>query len=298
MAYRRHYPIPTRYHPPTPLPTRHRRLTDQKGGLVGIGLLALTLLVITVGAQVVPWLPNRVALDEALQAPSLRHPLGTDNFGRDVLSRLLWGGRVSLSAGLLSVVLATSVGSLLGIVAGYVGGLVDAAIGALAEVILAFPSLLLALVMAWLFGRDMAKAAIAVGIASTPIYIRIARNSVRRTRRAPFVRAAEAVGATDGRILFCHILPNIAGPLLSLAMINLGWAILYVSGLSFLGMGAHPPQAEWGAMLSDARAYMREAPWLGLAPGAAIAVTVLAVNLLGEAWQESLYPSKSAGVYT
>lgn len=290
MSHARAYPIPTRHYPPRRPPAPRRLPGRALSVWTGAVLLAIVVAAVTVGAELLPHAPERVNPQAVLQAPSAEHLLGTDSFGRDTLSRLLHGGRASLAAGVVAVLLAVTAGTLLGVVAGYASGLPDAVISALADALLAFPGLLLALVLAWLLGSGIDKAAIAVGIAGMPVYIRIARGSVRRLRRTPYVRAAEAIGATNARILLRHILPNIVAPIVTLAVLDLGWAILHVSALSFLGVGVRPPAAEWGAMLSEARLYLRQGPWLGLAPGAAIAVTVLAANLLGEGWQESKDP--------
>ena len=290
MAHVYRFPIPTRrYVREEPWPAG-RPLHLRLQLITGAAMLGVVLLLVSFGPIVEQWSPTDTDTSRVLQAPSLAHPLGTDMFGRDGLSRLLTGGRASLLAGLLAVVVAAASGTVLGIAAGYKGGMLDAVVASLADALLAFPGLLLALVLTWLFGRGVEKAALGVAVAAAPSYVRIARASVRRLRRAPFVRAAHAVGAKEARILLRHILPNVVGPLLTLAVLDLGWAILHVSALSFLGVGARPPQAEWGAMLSEARLYMRQAPWLGLAPGLAVAWTVFAANLLGDAVQERLDP--------
>jgi len=289
----RAYPIPTRHFPRSQRPRQPSRVPHSASAWAGLALLVLVIVSVTLGPALLRQAPDAVAPEEALRGPSAGHLLGTDAFGRDVMSRLLHGGRLSLAAGATAVALAAVAGSLLGILAGYAGGAIDLVVSWLADMLLSFPGLLLALVLAWLFGRDMGKAALAVAVASAPLYVRLARSGVRRVRRAPYVRAAEAVGVGHGRILLRHILPNVAGPLLAVGLLDLGWAVLHVSALSFLGVGARPPQPEWGAMLSEARGYVRQAPWLGLAPGAAIAITVLSVNLLGEAWQEALDPLRA-----
>jgi len=293
MTRTRSYPIPTRKYPKERPLEVGRPFRGRISNVLGLLLLVGVLLGIGVGPELWRLPPEKVAPEEALQGPCTAHPLGTDAFGRDVLSRLLHGGRVSVSAGAMAVLMAATIGSTAGMLAGYVGGLLDTLVSALTEVLLTFPSLLLALMIAFVFGSGVFMAAVAVGIASIPLYVRLSRASVKRIRRAQFVRAAKAVGAKDVRIIFYHVLPNIMGPILSLGVLDLGWAILHVSALSYLGVGAQPPQAEWGAMLSDASAYMRQAPWLAMAPGFAIAMTVFSANLVGDSLQESLDPLAS-----
>lgn len=286
MARERAYPIPTRRYPRRAHLERRQSALRRPMALAGLVLAVVVLLAVGLGPLAVRQDPNAADATQVLAPPSAAHPLGTDNLGRDVLSRVLQGGRASLAAGLGAVACAAVLGVTMGVVAGYSSGFADVAIGAVADILLAFPGLLLALLLAWLWGKGIDKAALAVGIAGAPVYMRVARASVRRTRRMPYVRAAEAIGARPARVLLRHILPNIAGPLLALVVLDVGWAVLHVSALSFLGVGIRPPAAEWGAMLSEARTYFRVAPWLGIAPGLAIAATVLAANLLGEAWQD------------
>lgn len=287
----RRFPIPTRHYPRRRPPTPRPSLLDLPLARAGLALLLLIAVAVVVGPVLVAPSPEAIQVEVALRPPQAAHPLGTDMFGRDVLSRLLHGGRLSLGAGVAAVLVALVAGSLLGIVAGYRGGLLDEVISAGANVLLAFPGLLLALVLTWLLGRGIENAALGVAIAGVPVYMRLARARVRQLRRAAYVRAAQAVGAREGRILLRHILPNAAAQLMSVAVLDLGWAILHVSAISFLGVGARAPQPEWGLMLAESRSYLRQAPWLGLAPGAAIAATVLAANLLADAVQVRLDPA-------
>ncbi len=256
-----------------------------------LGLLALA---VALGPMVVGWAPDAMETENVLAPPSGAHWFGTDMFGRDVLSRVLSGGRVSISAGVGAVMAALLVGSGLGIAAGYWGGVPDRIISAANNVLLAFPGLLLALVLSWLLGRGVEQAVLGVAVSGVPVYARLARSQVRLVSRSAYVRAAHSIGAPPVRILVRHVLPNIVAPLLSVAALNLGGAIMQVSALSFLGVGARPPQPEWGLLLSESRAFVRQAPWLGLAPGAAIALTVLATNLLADAVEESLSPNRAS----
>jgi len=292
MTASRRFPIPTRYYPRRRIPRPRPSLLSRPSARAALAVLIVILPALGLGPLLLEWEPNVMQVDDALRPPGSQHWLGTDRFGRDVLSRLLHGGRVSVVAGLASVAAALVVGSALGIAAGYWGGVVDEVLSGVANVLLAFPGLLLALVFSWLLGRGVEQAAIGVAIAGVPTYVRVARAQVRQVSRTAYIRAAHAVGVPPFRILLRHVLPNAVVPLLTVAALNLGWAIVQVSALSFLGVGARPPQAEWGLMLSEARAYVRQAPWLGLAPGAAIALTVMSSNLLADAVEESLSTSR------
>jgi peptide/nickel transport system permease protein len=224
--------------------------------------------------------------------PSWAHPFGTDLFGRDVATRVLYGGRLSLGIAMLAVLLAMIPGTGMGLMAGYYGKWVDRSIGWLADVMLAFPSILLALTIVAALGSGTANLVIAVGIAGIPHYTRLVRSQVLAARREPYVRAATTVGCTDTRILTRHILPNVLSSIIVLATLDIGWAILSASALSFLGLGVQPPTPEWGAMLNEGRGYMRDAPWVTTAPGLTIALTVLSVNLLGDALRDAWDPRR------
>ena len=252
------------------------------------------LIAVTVASLAAPLVSpyDPIAMEPARQflPPSREHPAGTDLFGRDVATRVLYGGRFSLGIGLLAVAIAAIPGTALGLLAGYYGKQVDRFVGWLVDVMLAFPSILLALALIAVLGSGAANVVLAVGIAGVPHYARLVRGQVLTTRRQPYVRAAWTVGCTHTRILLRHILPNILGPLIVLTTLDIGWAILNASALSFLGLGVQPPTPEWGAMLNEGRGYLRNAPWVTTAPGIAIALTVLAVNLLGDALRDNLDP--------
>ena len=252
------------------------------------------LIAVTVASLAAPLLSpyDPIAMEPARQflPPSRENPAGTDLFGRDVATRVLYGGRFSLGIGLLAVAIAAIPGTALGLLAGYYGKQVDRFVGWLVDVMLAFPSILLALALIAVLGSGAANVVLAVGIAGVPHYARLVRGQVLATRRQPYVRAAWTVGCTHTRILLRHILPNILGPLIVLTTLDIGWAILNASALSFLGLGVQPPTPEWGAMLNEGRGYLRNAPWVTTAPGIAIALTVLAVNLLGDALRDNLDP--------
>jgi peptide/nickel transport system permease protein len=228
-----------------------------------------------------------------LQAPSVGHWAGTDQFGRDTLCRTLYGGRISLPTGIVSVLTAVLPGLLLGLLAGYLGGWWDAVISYVTDVMLAFPSVLMALlIIAWL-GPGLSSAMLAVGFAGIPRYIRMARSGSARLRRAWFVRAARIVGCTEARILTHHIFPNVLPTILALATLDVAWAILNAAALSFVGLGAQPPLPEWGAMINEGRGFLRQAPWMVLAPGTMLTITVLAIHLLGDGLRDALDPRAS-----
>lgn len=239
--------------------------------------------------------PYQQSLRDSFQPPGTPgHPLGTDNFGRDVLLRLIDGGRVSLSVGLLAVAISATVGGLVGLVAGYFGGWTDRILMRIIDVQLGFPGILLALVIITILGSGLEKVTIAVGIGGIPRFARVARGSVLNTKKDLYIEAAQSVGATDLRIMFTHLLPQTLGAGITIATFGIATAILSIAGLSFLGLGAQPPTAEWGLMLSEARRYLRTAWWLAVFPGIAIMTVVLCVNLLGDAVRDALDPRVSS----
>lgn len=289
---RRRFPIPTRKtvprHEYAPRPRRRLR-TDRVAlasviYLVGLGVLMVAAPLFT------PHDPLTMAPESQLLPPSWAHPAGTDLFGRDVATRVLYGSRYTLGIALMAVLLAAVPGVALGLLAGYYGRWLDQGISWLVDVMLAFPSILLALTIVAALGPGAGNVIIAVAIASIPSYARLVRGQVLSARRQPYVRAALTVGCTHRRVLVRHILPNIFAALLVLTTLDIGWAILNASALSFLGLGVPPPTPEWGVMLNEGRGYLREAPWVTFAPGLAIAFTVLAFNLLGDALRDALDP--------
>jgi len=292
MAKRR-FPIPTRKTIPRreipPLVTR-RRLRRNIGALLALAFLAIVVAVSIFAPILAPYDPLAVDIEQQLQPPSGQHWAGTDLFGRDIFSRLLFGARISLLVGIVAVAIASVPGLILGLVAGYNDRWVDSLIMRIMDMMLAFPGILLALSIVALLGPGLPNAMIAVGIAGIPSYTRVVRGSVLATKRMQFVRAARAVGCRSWRIVFRHILPNIFAPVLVLATLDLAWAILNASSLSFLGLGAQPPAPEWGAMLNEGRGYLRQAPWITAAPGLAIMLTVLSINLLGDGLRDALDP--------
>lgn len=265
-------------------------LVRHRGALIGLLILA-ALAAMAVGA---PWLsardPIRTAPREALQAPGARFVLGSDQFGRDVASRVLHGARVSLLVGVISVSIAVGLGAPIGLVSGYYGGRLDALIMRVMDVMLAFPGILLALAIVSVLSPGLGNVMIAVGLSAVPGYARLVRATVLSAREHLYVEAARALGGRDGGILVRDILPNVVAPLIVTATLGLGGAILSAAALSFLGLGSQPPQPEWGRMLSEGRDYLREAWWISTFPGLGILLTVLAMNLVGDGLRDVLDP--------
>ena len=267
-----------------------RRLLRQRGAVVGLVILA----VLGGMALAAPWLsprdPIKTAPREALQAPGSRFLLGSDQFGRDVASRALHGGRLSLTVGLIAVSIALCVGTPIGLVAGYYGGRVDGFVMRVVDVLLAFPGILLALAIVTVLSPGLNNVMIAVGLAAVPNYARLVRASALSAREQLYVEAARALGSRDLSIVARYILPNVVAPIIVTATLGLGTAILSAAALSFLGLGSQPPQPEWGRMLSEGRDYLREAWWISTVPGLGIMLTVLAMNLLGDGLRDVLDP--------
>ncbi len=293
---RRRFPIPTRKTVPRHeyAPPPRRRLRTDPLALAALIFLALIVLLTLAAPAISAYDPLKMVPEDQFLPPDGEHPAGTDLFGRDVATRLLYGARLTLGIGVVAVLIAALPGTLLGLAAGYYGGWLDRAISWLVDVILAFPSILLALTIIAALGPGIANMVVAVGIAGIPHYARLVRGQVLSARRQPYVRAAVTVGCSDLRILWRHILPNLFGSIIVLATVDVGWAILNASALSFLGLGVQPPSPEWGSMLNEGRGYLRDAPWLTMAPGTAIALTVLAVNVLGDALRDALDPRRAS----
>ncbi len=224
--------------------------------------------------------------------PSAAYWFGTDEVGRDLLSRVIWGGRASLSAGVIAVSIAVGVGVPLGMVAGYLGGWVDAVIGRLTDAMLAVPFLILAIALAAFLGPSLGNAMIAIGVTATPIFVRLARGQVLAARAEDWVEAARAVGNPPVRILVRHIFPNILPPVMVQATLAVASAIIAEASLSFLGLGQQPPSPSWGSMLNTAQRFLTQAPWMAIFPGLAIFMTVLAFNLFGDGLRDALDPRR------
>lgn len=267
-----------------------RRFWRNPRTTVGVIMLAIILLSAIFAPLLATHEPNKQNLRSRLAPPSKEFYLGSDNFGRDTYSRILYGGQVSLQVGFLSVGIAVVIGGILGLIAGFYAGWIDRIISAVSDVLLALPGFLLALAIVAALGPDVTNVMIAVGIANIPYFVRITRAAVISVREEDYVAAALAVGAQDRRIMFTHVLPNALSPIIVQVTLSLAGAILTAAGLSFLGMGAQPPTAEWGAMLNGARDYLRLSHWPVTFPGVAIVLTVLALNFVGDGLRDALDP--------
>jgi len=256
----------------------------------------LVLLVVITVALLAPWIapydPLATSWSLVRKAPSATHWFGTDEVGRDLLSRVIWGGRASLAAGLTAVAIAVGAGVPIGMIAGYLGGWVDAVISRLTDAMLAVPFLILAIALAAFLGPSLGNAMIAIGVTATPIFVRLARGQVLAARAEDYVEAARAVGNPPVRILLRHILPNILPPVMVQATLAIAAAIIAEASLSFLGLGQQPPAPSWGSMLNTAQRFLTQAPWMAIFPGLAIFLTVLAFNLFGDGLRDALDPKR------
>jgi peptide/nickel transport system permease protein len=267
-----------------------QRLWKVRLAAIGLGIIALLVVCALTAPWISPYDPTRQRLLEALQGPSGQHLLGTDENGRDVLSRILYGARVSLAAGLFSVSIALCLGVSSGLISGYFGGRVDNIIMRFMDALLAFPTLVLALAITATLGPGLRNAMIAIGIVGMPIFARLTRGQVLSVREREFVEAARTVGAGHGRIMLKHILPNVLAPLVVQASLSIAVAILAEATLSFLGLGVQPPEPSWGSMVSRGKDYLDMAPWLAFAPGGAILLAVMGFNFVGDAVRDALDP--------
>ena len=266
-----------------------RKFLRNPSALIGLAILIILILTSVAGPFFVQD-PFEQNTSIKLQPPSAEHLLGTDDFGRDLLSRMVVGARYSLSAGFVSVAVGLAGGLLLGALAGYYGGAADKILMTLCDILLAFPSILLAMAIVMVMEPGIYTPMAAVGISSVPIFARLVRAQFMSLRQSSFVEAVRSSGAGDARIIFRHLLPNSLGPIIIQATLRIGSSILLAATLSFLGLGAQPPTPEWGAMLSAARNYMWTAAYMALIPGFAITITVIAVNLIGDALRDHLDP--------
>jgi len=262
-----------------------------KGAVVGLIIFGLIVLIAIAGYFLIDY-QSIVALNgrEMLQSPSLKHPFGTDQYGRDIMLRIIYGARYSLSVGIVAVFVALAIGGTLGLIAGNAGGIVETLIMRGCDVFASIPSILLAICISTAFGASTAVLMLAVGIVSVPAFARVARAAVMTVRDKEFVEAARAVGASGFRILFLHILPNAMAPIIVQATMRVGSAIIVAASLSFLGMGVPIPAPEWGSMLSDGRGMIRDYSYITMFPGLAIMITVLSINLIGDALRDAMDP--------
>jgi peptide/nickel transport system permease protein len=267
-----------------------RQLRLNRAAMIGAALVLFEIVL----ALTAPWITPYDPFDQnplaALQAPSREHLFGTDDTGRDLFSRVIYGTQISLRVGLISVGIGGGIGIVLGIIAGYRGGVLDNAIMRVMDLLLAFPGILLALAIIAILGPGLFNVMIAVGISSIPYYTCVARGSALALRDREFVLGARAIGCGDAHITRRYILPNVLPPLIVLATLGIASAILTAAGLSFIGLGAVPPAPEWGAILTLGRKYINQAWWYTTFPGLAIAITVLGINMLGDALRDALDP--------
>ncbi|MBI3915084.1 MAG: ABC transporter permease [Chloroflexi bacterium] len=264
----------------------------RRNPLAMFGLVVLILLAaMTILAPwIAPYDPTRMDYDNLVAPPGIAHLFGTDELGRDIMSRVIWGGRESLRVAVLAILISLIGGLVLGLISGYYGGILETLIMRVADVFLAFPSILLMLSIVAVLGPSLTTVLIALAISQIPAYARIVRASVLSAKNLEYVIAARVVGASNQRIMSRHILPNIVAPLIVYSTVMLGGMIYVTAGLSYIGLGAQPPSPEWGAMLNYGRVYLREAWWMSVFPGAAIFVAVLSVNLLGDGLRDALDP--------
>ncbi len=270
-------------------PSLLRAFKGNRAAVVGAAVVALIILVAIFAPAIAPFDPEAINLRARMQPPSAQHWFGTDELGRDIVSRVVWGARPSLMVGFVSVAIATAIGTLFGLLSGYLGEAVDAVIMRAMDILLSFPLLLLALVVLSLFGQSLWNIMLAVAIASVPQYARVVRASVLSVKRLEYVEAVSSLGAGHGRILFKHILGNVLAPLIVLATVRVAAAITIEAALSFLGFG-DPSAATWGNIVATGRPYLTNAPWIATLGGLAISVTVLGLNLLGDGLRDAMDP--------
>ncbi|WP_425440932.1 nickel transporter permease [Sediminibacillus albus] len=266
------------------------RLVKSKTSFIGLCIILLLIVIAIMAPIVATHSPTDQQLLNRYLAPSAEHWLGTDELGRDIFSRIVYGTRISIQIGVIAVGISAVIGILLGGIAGYFGRWIDQVIMRIIDIMMAFPSILLAIALVAVLGPSLTNAMIAVGIVGVPQFARIVRSTVLSVKETEYIEAARAIGAKNNRILFQHVLPNCLAPIIVQATLSVGTAILDAAGLSFLGMGAQPPSPEWGAMLSDGRAALQTAPWVVAFPGLAIFFVVLGFNLFGDGLRDALDP--------
>jgi len=269
-----------------------RRLVKRRAAMIGLSVVVFFILLAAAAPLVSPYDPLATSWAMVRKAPSAAHPFGTDEIGRDVLARIIWGSRASLLAGLVSVMLALAVGVPIGLVSGYAGGILDGTVMRIIDAMLAIPFLILAIALAAFLGPSLTNAMIAIGITQMPIFARLTRGQVLSVKHEDYVEAARAVGNPQYRIVLRHIFPNIVPPLLVQATLATAAAIIAEASLSFLGLGQQPPNPSWGSMLNVAKNFMAQAPWMAIWPGLAIFSLVLSLNLFGDGLRDALDPRR------
>jgi peptide/nickel transport system permease protein len=267
-----------------------RRLLRRKGAVLGLVVIVLFVAVAVLAPLVAPYDPTAQTWTAVRKPPSLAHWFGTDDVGRDILSRIIYGARASLLAGVVSVAIAIAIGVPAGMVAGYLGGFTDALLSRMTDAMLACPFLILAIALAAFLGPSLTNAMIAIGISTTPIFVRLTRGQVMAVKVEDYVEAARAVGNPHWRIALVHVLPNILPTLIVQATASMAGAIIAEAALSFLGLGQQPPAPSWGSMLNSAQRFLVNEPWMAVWPGLAIFLTVLSFNLVGDGLRDALDP--------
>jgi len=267
-----------------------KRLLKRKGAVIGLAVVLLFLALAVFAPLIAPFDPTEANWGAVRGAPSLDNLFGGDELGRDVLSRVIFGARASLLAGVVSVAIALAIGIPLGLLSGYAGGLVDGILMRITDAMLAVPFLILAIALAAFLGPSLTNAMIAIGISATPIFVRLTRAQVQAVRVEDYIEAARAVGNPPLRIAFRHILPNIWPALMVQATLTIASAIIAEASLSFLGLGQQPPAPSWGSMLNSAKDFLTQAPWMAVYPGISIFIIVLSFNLLGDGLRDALDP--------
>jgi peptide/nickel transport system permease protein len=278
----------------TPTQRAVKRLVRRRGAMVGLALVVFFVAIALLAPWISPYDPLATSWSAVRKAPSAAHWFGTDDIGRDVLSRVVWGARASLMAGIVSVGISLFVGVPIGLAAGYVGGWTDMLISRVTDAMLACPFLILAIALAAFLGPSLTNAMIAIGIAATPIFIRLTRGQVLAVKVEDYIEAARAVGNSHLRIALRHVFPNIVAPLIVQATLAIAAAVIAEASLSFLGLGQQPPAPSWGSMLNTAKNYVENAPWMSVWPGLSIFLLVLSFNLLGDGLRDALDPRFSS----
>jgi len=257
--------------------------------ILGLSILSIVIFSALL-APLLPIDPNEMRFDLIVSPPSKQHYLGTDSFGRDILSRTIYGARVSLRVGFVAVILALSMGLPIGLLSGYMGGLTDAILMRLADALLAFPAILLAVAFIGILGPGETSVMLGLGIVYTPIFARVARAKILSIRELDYIKAAKSIGASDFRIICLHLLPNAIGPVIVQVTVAFAFAIIAEAGMSFLGLGTQPPTPSWGLMLAEARPYIQQSTWYPLVPGIVLTFVVLSVTIVGDRLREILDP--------
>ena len=275
---------------PAPRADAWKRLVRQPAAAAGLFVIVVFVVTALLAPWIAPYDPIATSFSTVRKAPSALHWFGTDEIGRDVLSRVVFGARASLLAGVVSVVISLSIGVPIGLVAGYAGGRTDMLISRMTDALLACPFLILAIALAAFLGPSLSNAMIAIGISATPVFIRLTRGTTLAVKAEDFILAARAIGNAPWRVALRHVLPNIVPPLLVQATLAIAAAVIAEASLSFLGLGQQPPQPSWGSMLNTAKNYIDNAPWMAIWPGVSIFLLVLSFNLVGDGLRDALDP--------